>query len=450
MEKQLKSSYNRDMINTIADLLRELSEKENQRLKEQDIEHRPSIGTMYEGLTADILQRSLFEGLGLVVAKSSFIKGCPTEFDVILAEGEGYKYPYTDKQQFEPEQVLAVIQVKKTLNAKDLKDSYENLKHIAGLYVGKEAKEYMCNVATDSVHHTLQRSIKDYEDGKLPLEEEYVYHSLVTEAQLPVTIVIGYNGLKSEASLREKYYEYLEGMVSTEDDVKRGYGPNNFPSLFICEDNSIVKMMGMPYSAPLRQTPDGWWDFIASSHYNPMYFFLDMLWSKLHYRYGLPVSIFGDDLETPKLKPFLACKIAKQGDRMGWCYFYYPMSKQELNSITGTVEWQPTFLDEIQYRVMNMLCYDGELDFSEVPQIEIDAKEFGYPSLEELIQSLCNTGIVARTDTNKIRLLTQDCQVMMINDKFVMGESAERLNNWLIKHSAEILPWKETKKDENL
>ena len=39
---------------------------------------------------------------------------------------------------------------------------------------------------------------------------------------------------------------------------------------------------------------------------------------------------------------------------------------------------------------------------------------------------------------------------MMINDKFVMGESAERLNNWLIKHSAEILPWKETKKDENL
>lgn len=433
------------MINTLADLLKELSEKENQLLKEQDIVHRPSIGAMYEGLTADILERSLFGGLGLVVAKSSFINGCPTEFDVILAEGEGYNYPHTDKYRFEPEQVLAVIQVKKTLYAKDLKDSYENLHSIANLYVDIPPKEYMCRLATDSVHHTLQRSIEDYEAGKLSLEEEYVYHSLVTEAQLPVTIVIGYNGIKSEVSLREKYIDYLGEMVSSEGDVKKGYGPNNFPSLLICEDNSIVKTMGVPYSAPLKKSLEGWWDFLVSSHYNPMYFFLDILWTKLQYRFGLPNLIFGEDLETPKMTPFLACKIAKQGNMMGWCYLYHPFTKEDLNSVDGTVEWQPTFLDEMQYRVMNVLCSDGILDFSEVPQIEIDAKEFGYQSIDDLINSLCDTGMVAKIDANKIRLLARDCQVMMIDDKYVMGESSDRLNFWLMKHQEEIFPWMKKK-----
>ena len=429
------------MINTLADLLKEFSEKENQVLKEQNIVHRPSIGTMYEGLTADILKRSLFSGLGLVVAKSSFIKGCPNEFDVILAEGEGYNYPHTDKYQFAPEQVLAVIQVKKTLNGKDLKDSYENLKAIAGLYVGVEPEEYMCRLATDSVQNTLQRSVGDYAAGKLALEEEYVYHSLVTEAQLPVTIVIGYNGLKSEESLREKYYEFLGGMVSSDDDVKRGYSPNNFPSLMICENNSIVKLMGIPYNAPLSQSPEGWWDFIASSHYNPMYFFLDMLWTKLQFKYDLPNLIFGEDLDTPKMIPFLSGRIVKKGERLGWEYWYHYYGKKDLKSVEGTIEWQPKYLDEMQFLVMLHLCEEGELDFTKEPQIEKDALEFGYQTIDDFVKSLCDTGVVAKVEPNKIRLLKQDCQVMMINDKYIMGESSERLNNWIIKHYEDVMPW---------
>lgn len=430
------------MINTIADLLKEFSIKENERLREMDIIHPPTIGAMYEGLTAEILQKSLFDGLGLVVAKSSFIKGSYTEFDVILAEGQGTPIPHTDKFEFAPEQVLAVIQVKKRLNAKELKDSYENLKRIADLYVDIEAKEYMCRQATHSIHHTMQRSIEDYKAGKLSLEEEYVYHSLVTEAQLPVTIVIGYNGLKSEESLREKYYEYLTGVVSSEGDVKRGYGPNNFPSLFICEGNTIVKMLGTPYNVPLRQSPKGWWDFLTSSHYNPMYFFLDTLWSKLSYRYGLPSEIFGEDLETPKMAPFISCQITKRGDMMGWNYIYHSLGKEDLSSVNGTVEWQPAFLNKTQFYVMTILCDVGEMDLSQLPDLEKDAQEEGYQSLNEFIQSLCDTGMVARTDEKKIRLLTSDCQVLMIDDKYFMAENnSGRFANWLEKHMGEIMPW---------
>lgn len=431
------------MINTLADLLKELSEKENLRLKELDITHPPTIGAMYEGLTADILQKSLFGGLNLVVAKSSFIKGSKTEFDVILAEGEGVPVPYTDKFTFNPEQVLVVIQVKKTFNTKELGDSYENLMRIPDLYLNVPVEDYMLRLATDSVHHTIQRSIEDVTGGKLTFEEEYVYHSLVTEAQLPVTVVLGYNGLKSESSLREKYYEYIAGKASGEGEVIRGYGPNNYPSLVICGDNSIVKMGGCPYNAPLSKSPMGWWDFMASTHHNPMYLFLDVIWSKLSYKYGLPSVIFGDDLESPKMTPFLSCRIVQKGERKGWELWYHEYGKKDLESVQGTLEWEPFFLDDIQFRVMNILCLDGELDFSEVPSVEKDALEAGYESLDALIQSLCDTGLVARKGSGKICLLSRGCQVMMIGDKNIMGENISgRLDNWLMKHAEEFMPWK--------
>lgn len=340
---------------------------------------------MYEDLTADIMQKSLFVGLNLVVAKSSFIKGSKTEFDVILAEGAGEPVPYTDKFCFAPEQVLVVIQVKKTFNAKELGDSYENLMRIPDLYLDVPPEDYMLRLATDSVHHTLQRSIEDVTGGKLSFEEEYVYHSLVTEAQLPVTVVIGYNGLKTEYSLREKYYKYLTSKASGEGETIRGYGPNNYPSLLICEDNSIVKMGGRPYNVPLSKSPMGWWDFMASTHFNPMYLFLDVVWTKLQYKYGLPPVIFGEDLETPKMTSFLSCRIVQKGERKGWELWYHDYEKTELESINGSLEWEPFFLDEIQFSVMNILCMEGELDLVQTPSVEKGALEKGYDSLEGFV-----------------------------------------------------------------
>lgn len=434
------------MINTLADLLKEFSEKENLRLKELDITHPPTIGSMYEGLTADILHKALFKGLNLIIAKSSFIKGSKKEFDVILAEGEGKPVPYTDKFIFAPQQVLVVIQVKKSFNAKEIGDSYENLMQIPDLYIDLKAENYMCRLATDSIHNTLQRSINEYQQGEFSLEEEYVYHSLVTAAKLPLTIVLGYNGLKSEASLREKYYEYLLGRISTKDGIIKGYGPNNFPSLLVCGENSIVKLAGTPYNAPLKNSPKGWWDFMASTHMNPMYLFLDMLWTKLSYKYQLPSVIFGDDLESPKMTPFLSCQITMQGDMMGWNYLYHDFEKKDLESNEGTIEWEPFYIDDIQFRVMNILCACGEFDFAEVPVIEKDALKAGYESLDALIKSLCDTGMVARVDQNKIRLISRGCQVMMIGDKNIMGENnSGRMDNWLMKHMDKIMPWAKPK-----
>ena len=57
-------------INSLADLLNAFAHSENERLKQKDIKHGPTIGRMYEGLTSEILNASLLKGLNLVVAKS--------------------------------------------------------------------------------------------------------------------------------------------------------------------------------------------------------------------------------------------------------------------------------------------------------------------------------------------------------------------------------------------
>ena len=51
------------MIHDIANLLRAFAEKEVEALEEAGIKHAPTIGEMYDGLTADILGRTILRGL---------------------------------------------------------------------------------------------------------------------------------------------------------------------------------------------------------------------------------------------------------------------------------------------------------------------------------------------------------------------------------------------------
>ena len=80
-------------ITTIAGLLKEFVLAETEILNNQDIRQPITIGTMFEGLTETILNKSIFGGLNLRVIKNSFIVGCDTEFDIMLVEGDGEKTP---------------------------------------------------------------------------------------------------------------------------------------------------------------------------------------------------------------------------------------------------------------------------------------------------------------------------------------------------------------------
>lgn len=76
------------------------------------------IGDMYEGLTRDLLSRSLFADLDLRVVTGKVRIDANTyssQIDAMVVIGDGEQMPFSQHYLYPPEQVVAAIEVKKTL-----------------------------------------------------------------------------------------------------------------------------------------------------------------------------------------------------------------------------------------------------------------------------------------------------------------------------------------------
>lgn len=419
-------------IHSLSDLLYALTKQENEVLKSYGIQHRPTIGNQYEGLTAEILNKSIFCDLHLTVARNSFIEGSNTEYDIILADDTGMPVKYSERQfVFKPQQVLAVIQVKKNLYGKEVKDSYENLATIAPLYYGKPTEEYVCRWATTSVRNSLGKHVSAYKKGQLSLDEEYLYHTLVTDPQIPVRIVLGYNGYSSETNFRKGIVEYLETCKTTANARKNGYGPNDMPNLIICEGFSCVKITGSPFCPLYNPSNNGWWNLLGTSSYNPMYFLLETIWTKLSYKYQLPSILFGEDLKIPCLSPFLDAKIHKEkGTPIGWDYGYKVMTSQELSQNNIIEEWEPVEIDKAQWVILGELGEKGSVCIKDNKELECFVIQEGYSDLNDFIDKLLATRLVT-IDSDNLRLLTYKCDRVCVKGKWYAAENVTgRLTNW--------------------
>lgn len=419
-------------IHSLSDLLYALAKQENEVLKSYGIQHRPTIGNQYEGLTAEILNKSIFCDLHLTVARNSFIEGSNTEYDIILADDTGMPVKYSERQfVFKPQQVLAVIQVKKNLYGKEVKDSYENLATIAPLYYGKPTEEYVCRWATTSVRNSLGKHVSAYKKGQLSLDEEYLYHTLVTDPQIPVRIVLGYNGYSSETNFRKGIVEYLETCKTTANARKNGYGPNDMPNLIICEGFSCVKITGSPFCPLYNPSNNGWWNLLGTSSYNPMYFSSETIWTKLSYKFQLPSFIFGKDLKTPCLSSLLDAKIhVDNGIPIGWDYDYNFMTAQELSQNNIIEEWRPVEIDKVQWVILGELGEKGSVCIKDNKELECFVIQEGYSDLNDFIDKLLATRLVT-IDSDNLRLLTYKCDRVCVKGKWYAAENVTgRLTNW--------------------
>lgn len=311
------------MISTISELLKEFVGAEKQVLNKLNIKHHPTIGEMYEGLTKDVLDWSIPEGLNLFVSTQSFILGCDTEFDVILSEGEGELIPHTNSFRFKPSQVITVIQVKKTLSSQEIANSYSNLLQVADA-CQKDPQPIEGFMFNDSFKRICHKELSAYDKGVLNKQEEAIYYSLMMDSFFPLRIVLGYNGYKTETGIRNSFTDFLEKNCCVYPPIK-GFSPISFPNLVISDTYSLIKLTGCPYSAPLGNIKEGWWEVMTSSHYNPWYIFLEMLWTKLSYRFHIvPLDLFDNDLKTEPQSPFLRAKIHlnQLNEPDGWEYEY--------------------------------------------------------------------------------------------------------------------------------
>jgi hypothetical protein len=422
------------MIETISDFLQQLLDKEKQILAKQKIKHRPTIGNMYEGLAAELLNQSLFSGFNLKLSTNSFIrssKGNLTdELDVVLSVGDGEKIPYTDQYIFETSQVVAVFQVKKNLFSKDLMDSYLNLRNVVNIYAEEnELSDFQIELLRDAFSSICRKDITKESRRTFNSNENHIFYVLKHEAIMPVRIVLGYNGFKKENNFREAFVEYIENNVTTDLSKKKyGFGPANLPSQIICNQFSILKNNGMPFGFPLT---DEKWQVLMTTSEKPVYFMLEYVWTRLSYMFKISSDIFGEDLHMEQLTRFLDCNILNVEGNYVWQYNYFKVSDAFLKRELKGTKWQPVILTDTQFLMINYLCKYEEINILTAQFFgEVATKEG--KTVNELADELCATSLVY-LEANKIKLLTKQCAcVVMPDGRLVAGENVSgRLARWV-------------------
>jgi len=347
------------MIKTIADLLRELMVKEAAELDDEAVKHGPTIGTMYEGLTRDVLDRVIPAEIDVRVV-DGFVKGVDgnlsPQIDAMVVTGEGYQIPYTSNFVWPIADVIAVFEVKKTLYAGDLKDAFGKLrtvKRMSESYV-QGGVQVVASPSFRAFARTTgyyPRSIAAVDE--LPEELAYIFHTILAEQLAPVRVILGYHGYVDEDGLRKGVLGYLQD----QGGFAAGFGASSMPNLIIARSNSILKMDGHPYAAPLR---DGWWHLLVSNPENPLRLLIELLWTKLGDRFG---DIFpgDDDLELERLAPFLDARFQHVTDKLGWAYHYNHLSKEQMAG-TPAPNWDPEAVNTCEMVIQLQLARLGSID----------------------------------------------------------------------------------------
>ena len=426
------------MIATVSDFLEQFRKYALSKIEkeEKDISHTPTIGNIYEGLTANILDRAIFEGLNLKIVEKSFIYNdsglMSLEFDSLLVIGDGQKISFTNQYKYHIKDVIAVFQVKKNLYSNEIADSYENLHSIIKVSEPRDADAFVGRLHHDAYKLLTSREFPSKERReRFTDRENIVYHLLLMEAFYPLRIVIAYYGYKDEYGLREGFCKHLE-KVSKDGPVK-GYSPVSFPNLIICGNNSIIKNNGMPIGIPFANE-EFYWPILVSSNEKAMYYLLELVWTRLSYKFKISSQIFGDDFQLDATHPFLFCKETKiESDRWGWEYNYRVLTKERLSNPLTPREWEPVEITELQSSILLTLSKQGYIDiYNDKKFIEfIEGEKL---ILDKLIEELEATKLVY-VDEGKMGLLTEELLITFTPDgKSYAGENGNgEMTNYLMR-----------------
>jgi hypothetical protein len=412
------------MIETVSEFLEEFRAFALKKIKldDSDIVHKPTIGNIFEGLTSNLLNKCVFKGLGLKIVEKSFIYNksgiISPEMDCLLVVGDGIQISFTNQFKYHVKNVVAVIQVKKNLYANDIDDSYQNLKTVIDISEPRQAEPFVRRLQRDSYKILTSKELPNTDRRtRLTEREELLYHFLMMEAFHPLRIVIGYYGYNDEYRLREGFVNKLQDLVK--DGPIKGYSPGSFPNLIICGNNTIIKNNGMPIGAPLRDT-DFYWPILLTSNEKPMYYLLELIWTRLSYKFEISSKIFGDDFHYNTLHAFLSCKERKiDEDSWGWEYSYHDLDRKQLSEPIEREEWKPIELTKAQYSVLFRMSKAGAIDLYNDSQLH-DFLKSENVELSSFIDNLVKTKLVY-VDEGKMDFLVDELLMTFTPEGKVFG-----------------------------
>lgn len=431
------------MIKTVAELLKAFSDAERAKLDAEELTHGPTIGSMYEGLTKEIVDRSIPAELGLRVLPgfACFDGQLSGELDCMLVRGEGEQIPYTGKYKWHIKDVIAVFEVKKTLTAEDLADSYNHLRDVSILYSkymeSDDAKGVGFNIRWPRKAFSQITGVAAPEHSKveeLPFDLEMIYHTLINEFFGPIRIVVGHHGWKKEKTLRDHIAKMLEDRL----DNPAGMGVGSFPQLIIGGEFSLVKANGFPYTPSMIK---GMWPFLLSTSHNPLRVLLELIFTKIDVLYGTTL-IEDDSVEHEAMSPCLRARAVEQGERKGWEYMYDEISGKTLKERGASYVWAPAELTSAQFTIINRLCRGDSIMIDDPDLIKFVSTE--PDGIDGFVRSLLATQMVA-TKGKELILTTIECLALITpQGKFVAGENnAGQMHYWLEHETGKPLDqWK--------
>jgi hypothetical protein len=403
-------------------------EAESRLLAEQNIKHTGLIGDMYEGLTAELLERAIPSRLDLRVASGVIenLEGKQSrQIDCMLVEGAGTPIPHTGKMKYPLGQVLAVVEVKKRLYYDDLEDAYQNLFSVTDLIE-------LRSVAGEAIRSPFELITGLEWPGlagipAMSVHHQQVHHTLVWEVMLPVRMVLAYDGFKTERTLRTKFWKLIGDNIGV-----KGFAPAWLPNLVACGDRSLVKLNAMPYATSRTDR----WDFYGSYSGNPLLLLLELVFTRLTFTHKLSVEVFGEDLTGESVNRFLAGSAIDKAGAVGWVVEQIPLKGQ--SKPNAEYDWEPYVLDQAEYVLIYELCSGREVDVTE-PELLAFLGERGR-TIEDIGESLRDKRLATVRD-NRLVLLTHKCGCAIVPPgQYVAAEDKSgRFSRWLKRRAEKVV-----------
>jgi len=426
-----KSIGNEFMYKTISDFLFDLAKREKEASNKHRISHAPTIGNMYEGLTEKILRKVIPDHIDLRIAKGfisdpSDSNKLSDEIDLMIVFGGGERIPNTDKHIYPCDRVLALIEVKKNLYSKDLKSAYENVSSIREF----EKHQFVNKSALRSSFEKITK-VKFPEDGNIRHLSEFsqvVAISLFKKLTQPLRVVMGYNGFKSEQSLRESFLNFIK--LNTKS---LGYAPHDIPNLIVCWPFSLVKAFSDPYTFPRVGSE---WLFLASYSQNPILIFLELLFNKIAILTNIRYNFDENDHEE-SLNPFISGSLGGDEARKGWNYRQYNIPDFTEQSQGGSLssQWSPEVISESENVILTILCARNKIDKSEVLEMSANMGD----SIDLAISSLLERSLLCESERSYFLSTCKLEIVTMPDGNFYAGENCDgRLSRWFVKKMEEF------------
>jgi len=416
----------RHTISTLGQILEEFIRHERAKILEFEAEgfqinHGPTIGDIYEGLTSAVLNQALPSSLNLRVT-NGYVAGkhnkTSGQIDCMLVKGPGRPIPNTSHEIVRLEDVLIVFEIKKTLYGNDLPDILDHFDKLMQL-----EREHVDDIDATRIFRVFSQTcgiaIESHAAAmELPFHQKHVYSALLCEHIHPVRIALSYDGFKKESNFRTSFVEMIR-----KNEGKRWINPKNWPDLIISGEFSMVKMNGRPYTAPSKGSA---WNLYGTTRVSPVRLLLELVYTKISTEVEDGMwKFWGEDLEIELISRFLWTEACEEKGLAGWKWQYAEYTENELSETAKMVEWQPFFADKDESIALMLLCNtpDG-VDISELIEGIGDRAN-------ELVDRLKKTGLVAQCGT-KIELTTKHAIGGFLPDgRFFFGEdNTGRVSRW--------------------